>query len=356
MNVKKGQLFWSVPLWFLWVSCKNCVCVDGFAFSASSSSLASFTNREKIRPSESSSLGMALQEFAARDLVVELVKKGQCFNTVEGMEAFVEACESNVIYEDGMEAIPIVGKSNLANYLSSSTTKHRRRVDKVSDGTKACGYTWTWVTDNEEGLRGTTYVRLNPQSGLIQYVCELFEPIVKPADATVELLTAVTKDYVPDDKKLDDLIIRTPTKACDIASYMFEEVQGRNLTEVLRFYTPDIIYQDFNYPESFRGIDEAKSFLEKFTGIQGITFIPIEFDDGQTATCFIWKVQVMDAPDTILGISFYETNGDGKLHYIRDIPESAIKPPPLGSIARKLRPQLGVFSPVPLGSRPYGLS
>eukprot|EP00560_Eucampia_antarctica_P004548 CAMPEP_0197833630 /NCGR_PEP_ID=MMETSP1437-20131217/19632_1 /TAXON_ID=49252 ORGANISM="Eucampia antarctica, Strain CCMP1452" /NCGR_SAMPLE_ID=MMETSP1437 /ASSEMBLY_ACC=CAM_ASM_001096 /LENGTH=309 /DNA_ID=CAMNT_0043437799 /DNA_START=169 /DNA_END=1098 /DNA_ORIENTATION=+ len=303
------------------------------------------------------SLSMSLQEFAARDLVIDLIGEAGCFNSMEGIQKLVNACESGVVYEDGMEAVPIVGKSNVANFLSSSSTKHRRRLDKVSDGTTACGYTWTWITDNEEGLRGTTFVQLNPQSGLIQYICELFEPVVKPGDAIVDLLKTVTQDYVADEEKEETkFAIRTPTKASDIASYMFQEVQVQNVTDVVRFYSPDIVYQDFNYPKAFRGVEEAKEFLEKFISIQGIDFIPIQFDDGQTSTCFTWKIQVMDAPDSILGISFYETNEDGKISFIRDIAESAIKPPILGSIARKLRPQLGVFSPLPLGSRLFGIS
>ena len=64
----------------------------------------------------------------------------------------------------------------------------------------------------------------------------------------------------------------------------------------------------------------------------------------------------MDAPDTIKGISFYELDPDTrKVTYVRDIPESAIKPPILGKLARQLRPGLGVFDPVPLGSREGGM-
>jgi len=37
--------------------------------------------------------------------------------------------------------------------------------------------------------------------------------------------------------------------------------------------------------------------------------------------------------------------------YIKDVPESGLKPPPLGKLARQLRPTVGVFQPVSIGSR-----
>jgi len=64
----------------------------------------------------------------------------------------------------------------------------------------------------------------------------------------------------------------------------------------------------------------------------------------------------MDAPDTIKGISFYEIDPESRLiTYVRDVPESAIKPPILGKLARQLRPGLGYFQGVKIGSRPGGL-
>jgi len=58
----------------------------------------------------------------------------------------------------------------------------------------------------------------------------------------------------------------------------------------------------------------------------------------------------------IKGISFYEIDTDtGLITYVRDVPESGIKPPPLGKIARQFRPALGVFQPVAFGSRKGGL-
>ena len=351
MRSSQSRVFETVTLAVLTFCClaELFFVVDGFSNVPSLNQHAAIWKNKSVMN--------ALPEFAARNLVRELVEDEMCYSSLEGVQKLLDACESNVVYQDGTQVNPIVGKSNVGSYLNNNKNYHQRRLDKISDGTNACGFTWTWVTDTEEGLRGTTFVQLNPASGQIQYVCELAEPLYKPGDGTVDFFKLITKDYEPLEEEQDELIIRTPTTASDIASYMFTEIRGRNMTETLRFYENDITYQDFNYESSFHGIPEVKNFLEKFTSIKGVTFTPIQFDDGITSSCFLWKVQIMDAPDDILGISFYETNPEtGKICFIRDIPESAIKPPPLGTLARNFRPTLGVFTPKPLGSRPFGIS
>lgn len=45
------------------------------------------------------------------------------------------------------------------------------RLDRISDGKKACGFAWTWTSGNNlEGLRGTTFVELN-ELGKIGKLC-----------------------------------------------------------------------------------------------------------------------------------------------------------------------------------------
>ena len=90
----------------------------------------------------------------------------------------------------------------------------------------------------------------------------------------------------------------------------------------------------------------------------GITFATQRFDDGVAATCFTWEVVLEGAPEgsAVKGISFYEINPDtGLITYVRDVPESAIKPAPLGKIARQFRPAVGVFRPVAIDSREGGI-
>jgi len=224
----------------------------------------------------------------------------------------------------------------------------------MSDGTQACGFAWTWVTSDqtEEGLRGTTFVELNDR-GEIQFIREIPEPIFKPGDLTLELLRAVTKDAEP--RQLPPYQHRVPVNANDMVKYLFNELQGRDVGEAMQLFSNDIIYRDFNYDDVLRGKDEVQQFIEDFS-FPGIEFRAQRFDDGVVSTCFTWEVVLMDAPDTVKGISFYELEPDtGLIKYVRDVPESAIKPPILGKIARQLRPGLGVFQGVKAGSRPGGM-
>lgn len=230
------------------------------------------------------------------------------------------------------------------------------RLDKLSDGSKACGFAWTWIAGDQEGLRGTTFVELNDQ-GKIEYVAEFPEPLFKPGDLTKVLLQAVTKDatwgeFQPFESK-------TPTIAHKVAEYLFVDLQNAErkagTDELMRFWSQDIVYRDFNYETPFLGPDRVRAFVEDFT-FPGIEFRPTKFDDGVDSTCFLWDVVLMDAPDSVKGISFYELDPETrKITYVRDIPESPIKPPILGKLARMLRPGLGVFQSRPLGTPTGGL-
>jgi len=238
--------------------------------------------------------------------------------------------------------------------VDTRKSKGEIRLDRITDGdgTRACGFAWTYTCGEEEGLRGTTFVELNNQ-GEIQYVREIPEPIFKPGDLTLELLKAVTAGA--EKQVLPDYTPRSPKDANDIVKYLFNEVQGRDIEIAMDFFSEDIVYRDFNYEEALKGKDEVRKFIEDFS-FPGIEFRAQRFDDGVLSTCFTWEVVLMDAPDTVKGISFYELDPvDRRITYVRDVPESAIKPPILGKIARQLRPGLGVFQGVRIGSRPGGM-
>lgn len=120
--------------------------------------------------------------------------------------------------------------------------------------------------------------------------------------------------------------------------YKWLEVQGSSVDEAVRFYDDNILYRDFNYEDMLQGPDEVRKFIEDFS-FPGITFRPQRFDDGIDSTCFTWEVVLDGVTQTTKGISYYELNPDTrKIKYIRDVPEPAIKPPPLGKLARQLRP------------------
>lgn len=240
--------------------------------------------------------------------------------------------------------------------VASRKGKGGFRIDRISDGDKACGFAWTWTSGNEEGLRGTTYVELN-DNGEIQYVQEIPEPIFKPGDLTVQLLEAVTKGA--ERKPPQPFEKKTPTTANEVAKYLFLDLQNckdeAGMAELMSFFDERVIYRDFNFENVLRGPAEVQKFVEDFN-FPGIEFRPLRFDDGKDSCCFTWEVVLEGAQDTIKGMSFYELDPDTrKIIYVRDVPESAIKPPILGKLARQLRPGLGVFRGVPLGSRPGGM-
>eukprot|EP00984_Skeletonema_dohrnii_P024024 scaffold13134_cov159-Skeletonema_dohrnii-CCMP3373.AAC.2 len=296
----------------------------------------------------------------AQSIMLSLINDEKCFSTTAGAQKFAESCAVDVVFEDCYEPQPIVGRSAVLDYLrakiltrvggSESSDKDAGfRVDKISDGSKACGFAWTWTSNDLEGLRGTTFVELN-DSNQIQYVREIPEPLYKPGDLILDVLKTVTADATP--KPPPEYTPRTPTKANEIAKYLFNDVQGSSPDEAMRFFSPDIIYRDFNYEEVLRGKAEVRKFIEDFS-FPGITFATQRFDDGEKSTCFTWEVVLEGAPEgsAIKGISFYEVDESGLVTYVRDVPESGLKPPPLGKLGRQFRPAVGVFQPVSIGSR-----
>eukprot|EP00592_Proboscia_alata_P011349 CAMPEP_0194383934 /NCGR_PEP_ID=MMETSP0174-20130528/70786_1 /TAXON_ID=216777 /ORGANISM="Proboscia alata, Strain PI-D3" /LENGTH=365 /DNA_ID=CAMNT_0039170645 /DNA_START=17 /DNA_END=1114 /DNA_ORIENTATION=+ len=291
----------------------------------------------------------------ANKLVSSLVVDELCYTSESGAVSFGEACADDIVYEDRYQTDPILGKSSVTQHMCSKVAarngKGEFRLDRITDGKKACGFAWTYTCEGEEGLRGTTFVELN-DAGQISYVREIPEPIYKPGDLTVQLLSAVTKDAPPNDPV--DYEKKSPTVACEVAKYLFNDVQGSSIDESMRFFDEDIVYRDFNYEDVLNGKDEVRKFIEDFS-FPGITFRLQRIDDGMLSTCFTWEVALYGTEDTVKGISLYELDPSTKLiSYVRDVPESSIKPPPLGKVARGLRPGLGVFQGVALGSRDGG--
>jgi len=275
----------------------------------------------------------------AQGLIKSLVEEAKCFATEEGARAFGEVCSRDIVYEDCFEGQPLLGKQAVTDHMLLKVAQRKGkgdvRIDRISDGDIACGFAWTWISGDQEGLRGTTFVELN-KDGEIQYIREIPEPLFKPGDLTIELLKAVTAGA--ERKPFKEYAQRTPTVANELAKYLFLEVQGSSVDESMRLFDDSIRYRDFNYEDMLQGKDEVCKFIEDFN-FPGIQFRPQRFDDGRDATCFTWEVVLEGAPDTIRGMSFYELNPKTrKVQYVRDVPESAIKPPPLGKLARLLRP------------------
>lgn len=284
---------------------------------------------------------------AAPSLVLRLWEEvGLPQGNVEKERAWLEAFDANAVVEDLYYSdVSASNSAGVRAYVENKASCGRIVIDRLSDGTRSCGFTWHLEDDGAVGIRGTTYVELN-EDGLVSYLREICEPLFKPGDATVELLKAIGGDNTA---KFDAVERRSPSGASDICRYLWSELQGNAApSESLAFFAEEVLYEDFNYEMPMRGKAAVGEFLEKFAEIKALKFVAERFSDGNRACCFTWNVEISgassDAPRT-RGISFYELNNEGEIAYVRDIPESLAKPPPLQAIAAAIRPKLRVFQP-----------
>eukprot|EP00435_Cladocopium_sp_Y103_P019735 s738_g4.t2 len=137
---------------------------------------------------------------------------------------------------------------------------------------------------------------------------------------------------------------QTPRTAGAIVKYLYGDVQKAG-GDAARFYADDVIYEDMNYETPFIGQSAVEGFLKRFQNIQGVTFNLEEVSDGDQAVGFTYTIEIAGQPRGIRGITYYQVNDAGKVCYVRDVPESASKPPPVQQLARLLRPGLQKLQP-----------
>jgi hypothetical protein len=240
--------------------------------------LSSIFNNGRVGSSSSSPNGKGInggrKSLAARSLLLSLINDDGCFSTVDGARKFARACAVDVVYEDcHASSKPIVGRSAVEEHLASRALARTGigggaegapgfRIDRISDGSAACGFAWTWTSPSSslEGLRGTTFVELDPATNEIRYVREIPEPLYKPGNLIIDLLKAATANAVP--RPPPQFVRRTPTSANEIAKYLFNDLQGSDSTEAMRFFDEGIVYRDFNFDEVLRGKEEVKKFID----------------------------------------------------------------------------------------------
>ena len=294
-------------------------------------------------PGPQTKLGMLKLPFGAPEPVETVGSKiGAVFGSVEGVDAakIGAMCATDVIYED-LALGTTRGRPEVEAALRSKFPETARLVvERTAGDATTGGFTWhrEAIGGVKQGLRGTTYVRL--EDGLIKYIREGSEPLVKPGALIEKLLEAVTKDVI--NNKVPSYTERSPTNASDIVHYLWEEAypKGAKPDVALKLFTDDILYEDFNYDKPFVGIAQVKAFVEAFD-LPDVDFVPLEISGGDDACCFTWKLLVKgnDGPE---GISFYATDASNtKVNYIRDIP--ATKPAPLQQLAAKINPELRVI-------------
>lgn len=89
------------------------------------------------------------------------------------------------------------------------------------------------------------------------------------------------------------------------------------------------------------GLSDVEAFCRDWGDFPGIEFSIQDLSEGDVACCFTWRVKV-NGKEGPQGISFYETDGNGKITYIRDTPAPTLRPI-FGYLARILRPNLRTF-------------
>lgn len=256
---------------------------------------------------------------------------------------WLESMSPDCIYEDLYYSDPVIGRTAVAKLLEDKLLPSGSQlvVDRISDGRQSCGFTWHIQQDGVgTGQRGAVFVRLSDQ-GLVQYVREVGEPLFKAGVLTEQLLKALTKDQVPAErpKPAAEEVQETPRTASSIVRLLYGQVQKTG-GDAVRFFADNVVYEDMNYETPFVGKPAVADFLGRFQDIQGVTFNLQEVSDGDQAVGFTYTINIAGQPRGIKGITFYEVDREGKVCYVRDIPESASKPPPVQLIARLLRPGL----------------
>jgi len=281
----------------------------------------------------------------ANELIEALWGEGSSKNdAIDNINRIATACSDNVVWEDMRLKKSAEGKDAVSNLLKAQIPRGTTiSLDKVSDGASSAGFTWTRKCNNGEkqGLRGTTYVALNAE-GKIECVKELAEPIVKPGDIMLKLLQAATKN-VPRPEKNPTYARENPISCSEIVDYIWNRAYPNDapVDEAMRFFATDIVYQDFNYPDPIVGLVDVETFTREWGDFPGIEFRIQDLSDGDLACCFTWRVKV-NGKEGPQGISFYETDGQGRITYIRDTPAPSFKPI-FGNLARILRPKLRTF-------------
>lgn len=107
-------------------------------------------------------------------------------------------------------------------------------------------------------------------------------------------------------------------------------------------------------PEPFVGKAAVSDFVNAFD-IPGVDFVPLKISEGERACAFTWRVDV-NGNGGPQGISFYETDEQGRVCFIRDIPAPSPRGfRPAGALAAAVDPELRVLSAAKLLSAALGV-
>eukprot|EP00929_Paragymnodinium_shiwhaense_P106166 TRINITY_DN7133_c0_g2_i3.p1 TRINITY_DN7133_c0_g2~~TRINITY_DN7133_c0_g2_i3.p1 ORF type:complete len:485 (-),score=89.13 TRINITY_DN7133_c0_g2_i3:251-1705(-) len=141
------------------------------------------------------------------------------------------------------------------------------------------------------------------------------------------------------------------SSAKEVITNMYAAVNAKDIETAMQYVDPDVVYEDFNFPEPFKG-DEAvrrlfKESAEEVPG--GLLFVIDEVSDGDGLSCGVtWHVELDGIPfPNGRGVSLYRISPDSrKLVYARDCVEPATKPGAAAfGILRAVAPLLRAVGP-----------
>jgi hypothetical protein len=142
--------------------------------------------------------------------------------------------------------------------------------------------------------------------------------------------------------------------ASELVKYLWNEVQYAEdyPAPALEFFSDDVIYEDMIYSEPFRGKAQVTSFLinTKEKAPEDFVFVLDKCSDGVKSCGFTWHIELKTRPDAgrfANGCSFYELNDDGKICYVRDIPEPPLKIGSFGLVLANLAAKAIKSTPPP---------
>eukprot|EP00931_Biecheleriopsis_adriatica_P091272 TRINITY_DN65164_c0_g1_i1.p1 TRINITY_DN65164_c0_g1~~TRINITY_DN65164_c0_g1_i1.p1 ORF type:complete len:392 (-),score=84.28 TRINITY_DN65164_c0_g1_i1:56-1231(-) len=210
-------------------------------------------------------------------------------------------------------------------------------LESVDDGNKSSGFTWR----GQEGsfsVKGTGFVRVD-SLGRITFLSTLPEPLLKTGEATTAFLRVATAAMggPPEPLPASRPRIKSPKKpgqvpANEVVRYLYEEVQNADVEGgAVAFFAPNVVYEDTVYTKPRQGKAEVEKFFNAGS-IPGFAFIVDEISDGRRACGFRWHAEIAGQLGP-RGLSFYQLGSDGLVTYVRDVPESTMKPPPLLQLA-----------------------
>ena len=272
------------------------------------------------------------------------------FSNGVSASAVAAACSDSVEWVDmGLpKGSPLRGPAAVQDHLTALYPAGSKLVvEKLSDGALSGGFSWHREAEGAEGtgLRGITYIELD-EVGKINYVQEGYEPLFKLGTLleVIFKLAAKADKSEKDDTKAKGYESATPTDAPGIIRYLWEVAYpgGAEPTEALRFFSDDCVYEDFNYPKPFVGINQITEYINLIPELPNVIFELGRCSEGSARCCYTWKVKV-NGQDGPSGISFKEVDTKtGKVTFNRDIPAPEW-PRPLGRLAGAVRPKLRTF-------------